>query len=196
MATTEISIAEADLVALSEMHHKFVANSDSLYSIIQGYKNREYKVSATIGTYDVLHVGHMRYLTNARKQGDILVVGVDTDEVVNRVKGDLRPIIPFRERVEMLSYQKCVDIITPLDDLDENLNWQYGLLRTIKPNVFVAEATSYSEEQIADIKRYCDRVVVLPRQAEGTSSSMIMDNLVRKTINKIYEQVHQRPGHQ
>jgi len=189
----EISPEEAHLVAVSDLQHKYVEDYDELASIVDGYKRRQYRVSATIGTYDVLHVGHMRYLTNARNQGDLLVVGVDTDAVVKRGKGDLRPIIPFKERIEMLSYQSCVDLIAPLDDLDENGSWKYGLLQAIRPDVFVAEETSYSDEQLDDIRRYSKQVVVLPRQAQGTSSTQIMDNLVRKNIERIYEHVNQRP---
>lgn len=183
---------EVNSVALSDLHHKYVEDYDSLASIVEGFKSRQYRVSATIGTWDVLHIGHLRYLTNARKQGDILVVGVDTDEVVKRGKGDLRPIIPYCERIEMLAYQSCVDLITPLNDIDENGNWKYGLLNALKPNVFVAEETSYSDAQLADIRAYCDEVIVLPRQAEGTSSTMIMQNLVKKNLEKMFQLANQR----
>ncbi len=189
----EISGAESKLVALSDLHHKYVEDYDALASIVEGYKSRRYRVSVTIGTFDALHIGHLRYLTNARKQGDILVVGVDTDEVVKRSKGDLRPIIPFTERTEMLSYQSCVDLITPLEDIDEQGNWKYGLLRALRPNVFVAEETSYSQAQLDDIRKLCDEVVVLPRQAQGTSSTLIVQNLVRKNLEKMLEDVNQRP---
>lgn len=185
---------EANLATLSDIHHKYVEDYDALASIIEGFKSRQYRVSVTIGTWDVLHIGHLRYLTNARRQGDILVVGVDTDEAVKQVKGDLRPIIPYGERIEMLAYQTCVDLITPLDDLDEKGNWQYGLLKVLRPNVFVAEETSYSESQLTDIRTYCDEVVVLPRQAEGTSSTLIMQDLVKKNLEKMLQLANQRPG--
>ncbi len=184
---------EVNLVTLSDLHHKYVEGYDELASIINGFKGRQYRVSATIGTWDVLHIGHLRYLTNARRQGDILVVGVDTDAVVKRSKGDLRPIIPYRERIEMLAYQACVDLITPLDDIDENGVWQYGLLRALKPHVFVAEETSYSDSQLADIGTFCDEVVVLPRQATGTSSTLIMQNLVKRNLERMLELANERP---
>lgn len=185
---------ETNLVTLSDLHHKYVEGYDQLAPIIEGFKRREYRVSTTIGTWDVLHIGHLRYLTNARKQGDILVVGVDTDAAVKRSKGDLRPIIPYRERIEMLAYQACVDLITPIDDLDENGNWQYGLLRALKPHVFVAEETSYSEAQLVEIGAFCGEVKVLPRQAEGTSSTLIMQNLVMRNLEKMLELANQRPS--
>lgn len=185
---------EANSAALSDLHHKYVEDYDSLAAIVKGFKSRQYRVSVTIGTWDVLHIGHLRYLTKARRQGDILVVGVDTDEVVRRSKGDLRPIIPYGERIEMLAYQSCVDLITPLDDIDENSNWKYGLLSVLRPTVFVAEETSYSESQLTDIRRYCNEVVVLPRQAEGTSSTLIIQNSVKKNLEKMLQLANQPPG--
>lgn len=183
-----------EAAALSTLHHKYVGDYDSLASIVEGYKSRQYSVVVTIGSWDVLHIGHLRYLTNARHQGDILVVGVDTDEVIKQSKGDLRPIIPYEERTEMLAYQQCVDLITPLDDMDENGKWKYGLLSALKPNVFVAEETSYSKGQLADIREYCDKLVVLPRQAEGTSSTMIIQNSVKRNLDKMFALANQRPG--
>lgn len=183
-----------NLVELSDLHHKYIESYDSLTSIVEGFKSRRFRISVTIGSWDVLHIGHLRYLTNAKRQGDVLVVGVDTDEVMRRTKGDLRPIIPYIERTEMLAYQSCVDLITPINDIDESGNWKYGLLSALRPNVFVAEETSYSDTQLADIRVYCDEVVVLPRQAEGTSSSLIIQSSVKRNIEKMLQLASQRPS--
>lgn len=185
---------EDELAEFSDLHHKYVEDYDSLAAIVAGYKLRQYRVVVTIGTWDALHIGHLRYLTNARNQGDILIVGVDTDEVVKRVKGDLRPIIPYSERIEMLAYQECVGLITPLHDIDDQGNWSYELLRAVRPNVFVAEETSYPESQLADIGKYCDMVVVLPRQAEGTSSTLIIQSLVERNLAAMLKLANQRPS--
>jgi len=169
----------------SPLRFKLVEDYDTLARIVEGYKARQHKVAVTIGSFDVLHVGHFRYLWEARKQGDLLVVGVDTDRILKTIKDETRPIIPFGERVEALAYQSYVDLITPVDDLDENGSWAYGLLRRLRPDVFVAEKTSYPDRQIAEITRLCGRIAILDRQAEGTSTSQIIQRVIKPHIEEV-----------
>jgi len=137
------------------------------------------KIVVTIGSWDMLHIGHVRYLMRAKDQGDLLIVGVDSDSAVKKYKGPNRPIIPEQERREMLCYQSCVDFVTTVDDVDDKGKWQYGLLRTIRPDVFVAVEDSYPKEQCDDIQRFCGELIVLPRQAENTSSTGIIQNMIK-----------------
>jgi len=129
-----------------------------------------------------LHIGHLRYLNRAKQYGDLLIVGADTDRAVKLYKGDLRPIIPQEERMEMLSYQSCVDIITLVDDIDEKGNWQYELIKIVRPDIFIAVEDSYPTEQQEEIKKFCEKLIVLPRQAEGTSTSKKIQETVKKTF--------------
>jgi len=145
----------------------------------------EHRIVVTIGTWDMLHIGHLRYLIKAKSHGDILVVGVDSDRAVRLYKGEHRPIVPEHERIEMLRYQNCVDLITLVDDVDEKANWQYGLIRAIKPDVFVAVEDSYPEEQRIEIRKHCGELVVLPRQAENTSTSNFIQKVVKEHLQKI-----------
>lgn len=137
------------------------------------------KITLTIGSWDMLHIGHMRYLLKASSYGDILIVGVDSDAAIKRYKGPSRPLIPENERREMLTGLGFVDLVTTVDDVDENGKWQYGLARLIKPDMFVAVEDSYPEEQRREIERHATELVVLPRQAEGTSSSDIFKKIVK-----------------
>ena len=172
---------------LVDPHHKFVEDYGSLVKVIEGLRLLQCQIVLTVGTWDMLHIGHLRYLEKAKSQGDILIVGVDTDEVVKQCKGTLRPIVPFKERCEMLTYQSCVDLVSPLDDLDCKGNWKYGLVRRVKPDVFVAEETSYSDNQLADIQKHCGKLEVLPRQALGTSTSLMVQETVKKHIEEMYK---------
>lgn len=167
------------------LEQKYLESYTDLAKVVEGYKVQHKKVVATIGSFDVLHIGHLRYLNRARMQGDILVVGVDSDRIIKQLKGSSKPILPGNERVEMLANQACVDLITFIDDIDRQGNWQYGLLNVIRPDVFVAEITSYSDAQLADIEKYCQEVVVLSRQAEGTSTSLI----IQKTLKAHPEEI-------
>lgn len=150
-----------------------------------------HKIVATIGTWDILHIGHLRYLNKAKGYGDILVVGTDTDSAVKRYKGPLRPIIPQEERLEMLSYQECVDLVTLVDDVDEKGKWGCDLIKKIRPDVFIAVEDSYPEEQLNEIKMYCVEVVVLPRQAENTSTSKVIQDTVKKTLISLLGKVEE-----
>ncbi len=116
----------------------------------------------------------------------MLIVGVDTDETVRFYKGELRPIVPYEERAEMLTYQSCVDFVTPIIDVDEKGRWQYGLIDKIRPDIFIAVEDSYPEAQLADIRKYSTEVIVLPRQAENTSTTNLVQNTVKKHIDKMY----------
>lgn len=167
--------------------HKLVANYADLAKVVSGLRAVKYRVVVTIGTWDLLHIGHVRYLTKARSQGDILIVGVDSDRTVKKYKGELRPIVPFKERCEMLTYQSCVDFVSMVDDVDKNGKWQYGLVKSVKPDVFVAVEDSYPKSQLRDIRKYCKELVILPRQAERTSTSKMVQYAVKKHLDKMYE---------
>lgn len=177
---------------LREAALKHVEDYTRLAKIVEGHKAQQHRVVATIGTWDILHIGHVRYLMEARRRGDVLVVGVDSDRTVKLYKGALRPVVPYIERAEMLTYQYCVDLVTPVDDVDEKGRWQYGLLKIIRPDVFVAVEDSYPENQLARIRRYCPEVVVLPRQAENTSTSQMIQNTVKGHLEEMYKEVTKR----
>jgi len=140
-----------------------------------------------VGSWDLLHIGHVRYLMQAKAQGDILIVGVDSDRAIKKYKGDLRPVVPEDERQEMLSYQSCVDFITPLKDVDAQGKWQYKLLRDVGPDVFVAVKDSYPPHQIKEIKKHSKKVVVLPRQATRTSTSRMIQHTVKRHLDQMYD---------
>ena len=175
-----------------EPHRKIVEDYHALSEVVKGLRTVGYKIVATIGSWDLLHIGHVRYLRQARERGDVLIVGVDSDETVKRYKGEHRPVVPYVERCEMLTYQSGIDFITQIHDLDEHGKWNYGLLKAIHPDVFVAVEDSYPQEQIDEIKKYCGEVVVLPRQAENTSTTQMIQFAVKKNLDKMYEMINKR----
>ncbi len=164
---------------------KVVRKYKDLKEKVMAHKTLGHKVVCTIGSWDMLHIGHLRYLNTAKNQGDILVVGVDTDRGIKLYKGPLRPIIPEDERMEMLSYQSCVDYVTPVDDVNKKGNWAYKLIKEIPIDVFVAvEGNSYTPTQIRVIKKYCKEIYVVPRQADKTSSTDIIQNVLKSHLAK------------
>ncbi len=98
-------------------------------------RRRGRKVVFTNGCFDLVHAGHVRYLERARKLGDLLVVGVNTDASVRRLKGEGRPILPLRERVTILGALAAVDYVVPFSE-----DTPAALIRALVPNVLVKGA--------------------------------------------------------
>ena len=114
-------------------------------------------VVTTNGCFDVLHVGHLRYLQAAKQLGDVLVVGVNSDTSVRTLKGENRPLVPEDERAEMLAGLACVDYVTIFSELNP-----IALLSALKPDLHV-KGGDYKIEQIIEretVEKYGGKVVV------------------------------------
>ncbi len=171
-------------------NNSIILDYSELKKIVDAHKTLGHKIICTVGSWDMLHIGHLRYLIKAKEQGDILVVGVDSDRGIKLYKkNELRPVIPQEERMEMLKYQECVDYITLVDDIDDNGKWQYELIKVIKPNLFVTTVDSYSKEQIKDIGECSDELLILPRQAEHTSTTEIIERMIKKHLEAMLSNV-------
>lgn len=159
-----------------------VLDYEKLTQLADGLKAVDHKLVVTIGTYDLLHIGHARYLEEARARGHMLIVGVDSDRAVRIYKKDqTRPMVPEDERMEMLLHTRPVDYVTLVDDVDDDGNWQFGLLKATKPHVFVAVVDSYPEKQLEEIREFCGEVVILNRQAETSTSAQIRKTVIART---------------
>lgn len=101
-------------------------------------------VVTTNGCFDVLHLGHLRYLQAARKLGDLLVVAVNSDDSVRQLKGENRPLVPEDERAEMLAGLACVDYVVVFPELTP-----IELLSELKPNIHV-KGGDYKLEQLVE----------------------------------------------
>lgn len=173
-------------------HKKVITDYNLLREKINAHRTLGHKIVSTLGSWDMLHIGHLRYLYKSKEYGDILVVGVDSDRGIKAYKNPLRPIIPETERMEMLSYQGPVDYITLVDDIDNQGRWSYGLLKAVPVDTFIAVENSYPEEQIQEMKQYCPEVVILPRQAENTSSTDIIQNIVKGHLLGMLDQMRKK----
>lgn len=90
------------------------------------------RLALTNGTFDLLHIGHLRYLEAARSQGDLLVVGINSDASVRGYKGPGRPVVPQEERAEMVAALRCVDYTTIFDEPTA-----VALVEALRPEVYV-----------------------------------------------------------
>ncbi len=124
----------------------------------------------TSGSFDLIHLGHVKYLQRAKEFGGVLVVGVDSDAKIRRRKGDDRPMVPQDERLELLAHQRPVDMIY-LKGEDEE---RWGLIKAVEPDVLVlTQDHSYSEDDQRDLLEFVGRIEVVPRQASVTTSERI-----------------------
>ena len=96
------------------------------------------------GCFDLLHVGHVRYLQGAREQGDVLVVGVNSDRAVTALKGEGRPLLPAEARAELVAALESVDYVVVFDDVTAE-----SLLRDLRPHVH-CKGTDYTEETVPE----------------------------------------------
>lgn len=142
---------------------------NEIKDVIEGIRATGNKVVLTQGTFDLLHIGHARYLEEAKKMGDCLIVGVDDDEKVRSRKGPDRPIVPDTERVEMLTHLRYVDTVF----LKSAKAPKWSLIKAVKPDILVATKETYNTEQIKELKKFCGKVVVLDPKATTSTSAKI-----------------------
>ncbi|HEY4642677.1 MAG TPA: adenylyltransferase/cytidyltransferase family protein [Thermoanaerobaculia bacterium] len=133
-------------------------------------KQRDRKIVFANGCFDVLHVGHIRYLQGAKDAADILVVGVNGDESVRELKGEGRPVMPERERAELIASIKGVDYVTIFDERSPA-----RLLGVLKPD-FQAKGTDYTADSVPEaevVKSYGGRVIIVGDPKDHSTSAIL-----------------------
>ena len=126
------------------MLNQKIYHRSELASILKQAQTDGNVIVTTNGCFDVLHLGHLRYLQAARHLGDILVVAVNSDSSVRHLKGENRPLVPEDERAEMLAGLECVDYVVIFPELTP-----ISLLSELKPNIHV-KGGDYKLEQLIE----------------------------------------------
>lgn len=136
---------------------EFIADHARLEARIRDLQRAGKKVVFTNGCFDLLHVGHIRYLTDARSRGDVLVVALNSDASVRRLKGADRPIMPEQERVEILAALVPVDLVTIFEDATAD-----RILARLRPDIH-AKGLDYTELTVperATVLAYGGQIVI------------------------------------
>ena len=153
-----------------------VKSCSELAPILRGLRAGGQVVVFTNGCFDLLHAGHVRYLAAARREGDILVVGLNSDRSVREIKGDRRPILRERERAEVLAGLAAADYVVLFDEPDP-----LRLITALAPDVLV-KGGDWPEEAIIGAQVVRDRggrVVRIP-VLEGASTSAIIARILER----------------
>jgi rfaE bifunctional protein nucleotidyltransferase chain/domain len=121
-----------------------IVSREGLHGILDEHRHSGRKVVFANGVFDLLHVGHVRYLQAAKKEGDLLVVGINSDAGTRKLKGEGRPILTERARATLVAALKFVDYVVIFDELDVT-----PLLREIQPDVH-AKGTDYTPDTVPE----------------------------------------------
>ncbi len=158
------------------MSHEKIYSRQELASKLQQLKENGKVVVTTNGCFDVLHLGHLRYLQTARLQGDLLVVAINSDSSVRELKGENRPLVPEEERAEMLAGLECVDYVLIFPELTP-----IELLSDLKPNIHV-KGGDYTLEQLVekDVVENNGGKVVVGLNVPGKSTTNLIDVICKR----------------
>ncbi len=133
------------------------------------------KVVFTNGCFDIIHAGHVRYLTKARSLGDLLVVGLNSDASVRAVKGPSRPIVPESERAEVLGALRCVDYVVIFNE-----DTPLALITALRPDILVKGSDWASHEIVGgDVVREGGGKVRRIRLLKGRSTTNIIKRVLK-----------------
>ena len=139
------------------MVNQKIYDRNALATVLQEARAEGAVVVTTNGCFDVLHLGHLRYLQAARQLGDLLVVAINSDNSVRQLKGENRPLVPEAERAEMLAGLECVSYVVIFPELTP-----INLLAELKPNIHV-KGGDYKLEELVEketVEAYGGKVIV------------------------------------
>jgi D-glycero-beta-D-manno-heptose 1-phosphate adenylyltransferase len=123
---------------------KLVLSRNELVKVLAAHRANNEKIVLANGCFDLLHVGHTRYLSGAKAEGDILVVAINSDDGVRKLKGEGRPILPELERAELVAALESVDYVIIFDEPNAE-----PLLEALRPNIH-AKGTDYTAETVPE----------------------------------------------
>ncbi len=154
-----------------------ILDRKTLQEKLDALRKENKKIAFTNGCFDILHVGHVRYLREAKKTADVLVLALNSDSSVQSIKGEQRPLVPQEERAEILAALEFIDFVIIFPELTP-----LELINYLKPDIIIKGA-DWPENKVVggdNVKKWGGRVILIPI-VEGKSTT----NIVEK-IKKVY----------
>lgn len=156
------------------MSNKKIKTINELKKLVETLKRQNKKIVTTNGVFDILHIGHIRYLQQAKKLGDVLIVAVNSDSSVKKIKDPRRPLNNENDRAEALAALECVDYVAIFSE--EN---PIKILEIIKPNVHV-KGGDYKIEKVIEkeiVEKNNGKIVLIP-EVKGYSTTDLIKRIV------------------
>jgi D-glycero-beta-D-manno-heptose 1-phosphate adenylyltransferase len=169
---------------MSSWKKRLISQSD-LMSLGEQLREKGKKIVFTAGSWDLIHAGQCRYLEKAREHGDILVVGVSSNNAIKQVKGPNKPILDEKIRAEMLTFLKSVDFVTILPE--PSCQPSLGLL---KPDVYITVKEDWTDEykksvEYKTVVKYGGEVIVVDRQSTAISTTQILQRAIGGHLSEV-----------
>lgn len=152
---------------------KHICDLDQLIVLVASHRIAGRKIVFTNGCFDILHAGHVSYLQRAKVLGDILIIGVNSDNSIRRLKGSTRPINPLEDRMQVLAALACVDYLIPFEEDSPS-----HLISKLHPNIYV-KGGDYTKETLPEtpvVEEYGGVIEFLPF-LENRSTSKIIERI-------------------
>ena len=170
------------------MNSQKIFSREKIAKIIEKEKKNGNKIGITRGEFDLMHVGHIRYLQAAKKKCDLLVVGVNSDESVKLTKGLTRPIMPEKERMEIVSAIECVDFVFVFDEPKNLKN-----IQILKPNYYI-KGGDYHHKPLTsapELEKQGGKVILIPF-IQGRSTTSILEKIKSLPESSIHHKKFRR----
>ncbi|WP_017317927.1 D-glycero-beta-D-manno-heptose 1-phosphate adenylyltransferase [Mastigocladopsis repens] len=155
--------------------NKHIPDLDQLLALVTSYRMTGRKIVFTNGCFDILHAGHVSYLQRAKALGDILIIGVNSDNSIRRLKGPTRPINPLEDRIQVLAALGCVDHLIAFEEDSPS-----HLIRKLRPDIYV-KGGDYTKETLPEtpvVEEYGGEIAFLPF-VENRSTTKIIERILQ-----------------
>ena len=152
-----------------------ILDRNTLKNKLEALRKEGKKIAFTNGCFDILHVGHVRYLREAKKAGDILVLALNSDSSVRTIKGEERPLVCEEDRAEVLAALEFIDFITIFPE-----STPLELINHLKPDILI-KGGDWAEDKVVgrdEVKKWGGRVAIIP-EVEGKSTTNIVEKIKR-----------------
>lgn len=165
---------------------RLISQSD-LMTLHEKLKEKGKSIVFTAGSWDLIHAGQCRYLERAKEYGDVLVVGVSSNNAIKKVKGPNKPILDEKIRAEMLTFLKSVDFVTILPE--PSCQPSLGLL---KPDTYITVREDWTENykqsrEYKTVTKYGGKVVVVDRQSTAISTTKIVQRAIGGHLGEVFK---------
>ena len=154
---------------------KFI-KQENIKKIIEKEKQQNKKIVCVNGCFDIIHVGHIRYLRSAKALGDILVVALNSDISIQKIKGKNRPILAFEDRIQILEAFEMIDYIVGFDEETAD-----NILKIIRPDI-QAKGTDYTKENVPErhlLGKYVREIAIVGDPKDHSTKDIIKEIIKR-----------------